>query len=443
LKKICVLGLGYIGLPTAAMFGTHGYQVVGVDVNERVVEMLGRGDIHIEEPGLRTLVTAALRSGNLTVQSQPEPADVFIIAVPTPLAHGEHAADSVVPLPKADLTYVRSAAEAIAPHLRRGNLVVLESTSPPGTTEQVLCPILETTGLKVGRDLFVAHSPERVLPGRVLEELVSNDRVIGGVDQPLAQVAQAIYASFVQGQIFITDATTAEMVKLMENTYRDVNIVLANEFALMGERVGIDAWEAIRLANRHPRVNILRPGPGVGGHCIAVDPWFIVEAAPEDTTLIQSARRRNDGMPGGVVHRVIELLGSPGIAEIAILGIAYKADVDDARESPAVDVARELARRGYGVRITDPHVQTIPGSEAAPRPLAEAVAGADCLLLLTDHTAYRELDPTSLATAMRQRVVVDTRHCLDLAAWRRAGFRTALLGDGVSLASPQHERTYR
>ena len=440
MKKICVLGLGYTGLPTAAMFATHGFQVVGVDINERVVETLNNGEVHIHEPGLKTLVQAALKSGNLRVASKPESADVFIIAVPTPFREGageqggKGAEENVALQKKANLDYVVAAADSIVPYLRPGNLVVLESTVPPRTTVEVLVPILERSGLQVSRDaedhspqhlgtsaplLYVAHCPERVLPGRILEELVHNDRVIGGVDRASAEMAKALYASFVEGEIFLTDATTAEMVKLMENTYRDVNIALANEFALVAEQLGINVWEAIELANRHPRVNILKPGPGVGGHCIAVDPWFIVQAAPEVTPLIQTARRVNDSMPAHVVELVKQALAeqrsgdeipsAPLLpcppARIACLGLAYKADVDDTRESPAIKVAELLRAEGFQVRAYDPHVPMgrVPEQVGS---LEAALDGADVVVILTDHTEFRELE-------LRGYVVVDTRNVLD------------------------------
>ena len=325
MQKICVLGLGYIGLPTAAVFATHGFQVAGVDVVAQVVETLNNGDVHIHEPGLKTLVQAALKSGNLRVACQPEPADAFIIAVPTPIT-----ADK-----RADLRYVEAAARAIVPCLQPGNLVILESTVPPRTTQDVLAPILSQSGLHPGRDLLVAHSPERVLPGRILAELVNNDRVIGGLTPEAAEATRALYAGFVQGEIHLTDATTAEMVKLMGNTCRDVNIALANEFALVAESVGVNVWQAIEIANRHPRVDILRPGPGVGGHCIAVDPWFLVQAAPGPAQLIAAARRLNDRLPQYVADQVRTILAGAEHPQIAALGLAYKADVDDVRESPA------------------------------------------------------------------------------------------------------------
>src|SRR3972149_2844585 len=296
------LGLGYIGLPPASTVATNGLQVIGVDVNRRIVDILRNGEIHIQEPGLRGLVQAAFGSGNLRVAEQPEPADAFLITVPTPLQLDK----------RADLTAVRAAARAIAPHLRPGNLVVLESTSPPRTTVDVVAPILAESGLEPGRDFSLAYSPERVLPGQILRELVENARVVGGgATRASAEAGRELYSAFVRGEIVLTDATTAEMVKLMENTYRDVNIALANEFGRLAERLGVDVWEAIALANLHPRVDILKPGPGVGGHCISIDPWFLVEAAPALSPLIDPARRANEGQPA---HRAGRRAGFSGSA---------------------------------------------------------------------------------------------------------------------------------
>jgi len=413
--KLCVLGLGYIGLPTAAMFATHGIQVVGVDVNGEVVDTLNNGDVHIHEPGLKTLVAAARKSCSLRIATAPESADAFIIAVPTPLIR---AGDGRRPM--ADLRHVCAAAEAIVPQLAPGNLVVLESTVPPRTVTDVLLPILRRSGLHISGeagseasedDLLVAHCPERVLPGRILEELVGNDRVIGGVDRRSAEAARELYASFVQGTMLLTDATTAEMVKLMENTYRDVNIALANEFSLVAEGLGIDVWEAIALANRHPRVNILKPGPGVGGHCIAVDPWFIVEVAPEATHLIQAARRVNDSMPEQTVRRVRQALLGIEQPVVACLGLSYKGGTGDMRESPAIRVVELLGAQGCRVRAYDPYVE--PGRvRGQVCSMKEALDGANAVLVLTDHPEFVGLPASELA-GEDGRLVLDTRACLD------------------------------
>jgi len=404
MKKICVLGLGYIGLPTAAMFATHGFEVLGVEVKKDVVEILKNGDVHIQEPGLKTLAQAALKSGNLIPSLKPDYADVFIIAVPTPLIKEEK---------KGDLSYVISAAESIVPFIQPGNLVILESTSPPRTTLDTLVPVLERSGLSVSREgsdpessFYLTHCPERVLPGRIMKELVHNDRVIGGVDRAAAEMAKELYASFVEGEIFLTDATTAEMVKLMENTYRDVNIALANEFAQVAEKVGINIWEAIEIANRHPRVQILKPGPGVGGHCIAVDPWFIVQAAPEVTPLIQATRLLNDSMPGYVAKLVKQAVVNAEKPVIACLGLTYKGDVDDIRESPAIKVIELLRAEGFEVRAYDPLVPTgaIPEQVSS---IEAVISGADAVLILTDHTAFKGLSLNDISCP-----VIDTRHIL-------------------------------
>ena len=419
--RVCVLGLGYIGLPTASMFAVAGHPVVGVDPSPRVQEAVRSCRLHVEEPDLGTLVSAALNSGRLAVQVAPEPADVFVIAVPTPLVDDSK---------EADLSYVVRAAEDIRPHLRPGNLVILESTVPPGTTRDVLAPILARSGLAPGRDVCVAHCPERVMPGRVLLELVENDRLAGGLTPVCADRAARLYESFVKGAVIRTDATTAEMAKVMENTYRDVNIALANELALIAERVGVDVWEAIRLANRHPRVNVLRPGPGVGGHCIAVDPWFLVTAAPDVARLVRTARAVNDAMPRRVLERLADLVPPP--AAVALLGVTFKADVDDVRESPALRIAELAVARGYDVRLCDPHVA--PGVHALPAPLLplqRAVRDAEAVVLLVDHDAFKELDVDLVAALASEKRLLDARAALDHAAWRARGFRVSVLGCGT------------
>ena len=420
-NTICVLGLGYIGLPTASTFANSGLKVVGVDVNERIVAGLRNGELHIEEPGLRTLVQAALGSGNLRIAGQPEPADAFLIAVPTPVL-----ADK-----RADLSAVLAAAESIVPHLRPTNLVVLESTSPPRTTVDVIVPILERSGLQAGVDFHLAYSPERVLPGQILRELVENARVVGGIDRASAEAGRELYAAFVRGEIVLTDATTAEMVKLMENTYRDVNIAAANEFSRLADRFGVDVWEAIAIANRHPRVDILRPGPGVGGHCISVDPWFLVESAPEITPLIRQARLVNDSQPAHAVGLIDTALGGLRGRTIAALGLAYKPDVDDLRESPAIEVARLLADGGARVATFEPFAPTarVPGCAPADS-LDAALHQADAVVLLVDHRAFVELDPVAVANDMAGRVAIDTRGRWDRRRWTAAGFELYILGAG-------------
>ena len=432
-NKICVMGLGYIGLPTASTFATNGVKVIGVDVNPHVIETLSKGDIHIHEPGLRTIVEAALKSGNLTVSSQPEEADAFLIAVPTPFYEGKYGEYEGRQYKLADMGAVISATEAIVPYLRKGNLVILESTSPPRTTIDLVTPILERTNLKAGSDFFLCYSPERVLPGQILRELIENARVVGGVTPESAKAGHDLYGTFVKGDIIETDATTAEMVKLMENTTRDVNIAIANEFSRLAEKFGVDVWEAIRLANLHPRINILSPGPGVGGHCISVDPWFFVETAPELTSLIYNARKVNDEQPHFVVEKVKQALGEMKGKKIAALGLAYKPDVDDLRESPATEVVHLLQKEGALVKAWEPFKPDarLKGINMAPN-LEEAIKDADAILLLVKHTEFIELKPGDIATKTSARIAVDTVNAWDVNDWKNAGFKLIRLGTNKS-----------
>ncbi len=432
-NQICVLGLGYIGLPTASTFATHGLKVIGVDTNPKVIDTLRNGGLHIHEPGLRTLVQAAVNSGNLVISNTPTTSDAFIIAVPTPFIIGE--VDQVrpldIPTPKADLSYVISAVESIVPYLRQGNLVILESTSPPRTTVDVVAPILETSGLKVGDDFYLAYSPERVLPGQILRELIDNARVVGGIDIPSAQAGMDLYATFVRGEIVCTSATTAEMVKLMENTYRDINIAIANEFSHLAEYFGVDVWEAIDLANRHPRVQILRPGPGVGGHCISVDPWFLVEAAPNLSPLIRTARIINDSQPAHVLEIVRKVVDRIEGKRITILGLAYKPDVDDLRESPALMVARGLVGLGADVVAFEPYKPDvkIPGVLVATN-LENALKESDLLVVMVAHKPIKNLNPERVASLTDARLVVDTVNIWNPQEWVPAGFTIQRLGVG-------------
>lgn len=429
-QSVCVLGLGYIGLPTASMFAKSGINVLGVDVNQRVVDTLRSGRIHIKETGLKTVVQRAVNSGTLQIGVVPAPADAFIIAVPTP-SRDDHSPN---------LRYVHAAAEAIVPHLRPGNLVILESTSPPGTTLSLI-PILEKSGLTAGADFLLAHSPERVLPGRILVELVQNDRVVGGHTYEAAEACATLYRAFVTANIHLTDATTAEMAKLMENTFRDVNIALANELSRIGATVGINVYEAIRLANFHPRVNILRPGPGVGGHCIAVDPWFIVNAAPKESTLIRTARQVNDEQPGYVVDLVEKAVSHIVNPSIAVLGIAYKAEVDDVRESPAVEVVAKLRKRGYNLRLHDAYARQLPDGTPFESELAVVVKDAHAILILTDHVMYKRLVPSSPELlGLMDRIIIDARYCLNAQEWRLEGYSVHQLGVAPSARATELER---
>jgi len=428
-NKICVLGLGYIGLPTASTFAAHGVKVLGVDINPQVIETLRNGGIHIHEPGLRETVKTALASGNFSVSTKPEEADAFLIAVPTPFHEDKFGEYEGQKYKLADMRAVTSATEAIVPFLRKGNLVVLESTSPPRTTIELVAPILARSGLQAGRDFHLAYSPERVLPGQILRELIENARVIGGVTPESAQAGADLYSIFVKGQIVQTDATTAEMVKLMENTYRDVNIAIANEFARLADKFGVDVWEAIQIASLHPRVKILSPGPGVGGHCISVDPWFFVETAPELTPLIYNARRVNDAQPHFVVDLVKRALGNLKGKRIAALGLAYKPDVDDLRESPAAEVVHLLRNEGAQVKAWEPFKPdaNLPGMDMA-QSLDAALKDADAILLLVRHTEFVSLKPADIASKTKARAIVDAVNGWNAVDWQAAGFKVTRLG---------------
>ena len=402
---ITVLGLGYIGLPTASIFATKGKKVLGVDVVPRVVETINRGDIHIQEPDLDVLVRAAVQSGNLRAATKPEPASTHIVAVPTPF--DVRPDGSRVP----DLAYVESATRSLAPVIRAGDLVILESTSPVGTTEKMKAWLedeLAKSGRKVDGEVLYAHCPERILPGQMLKELVSNDRIAGGLTPEAARRAKALYRTFCTAEIFETDARTAEMAKLTENAFRDVNIAFANELSLVCDRLGINVWELIKLANRHPRVKILQPGPGVGGHCIAVDPWFIVDAAPKEARLMRVAREVNDGKPEWVMAKVRAAAAKFADPVVACLGLAFKANIDDLRESPSLEIAAHLAGEGLKVLAVEPHVAELPKAlrgKATLATLDEALRAAQVIVLLVDHAAFKAVDPARLAGKQ----VIDTR----------------------------------
>ncbi len=407
-NKICVLGLGYVGLPTAAVFASRGVDVLGVDIDQRAVALINDGKVHIVEPDLDILVKGAVAAGKLRAKTIPETADAFIIAVPTPFTDGK----------KPDLSYVKAAVESLAPVVKKGDLVIIESTCPVGTTDQAsgwlaaARPDLSfPDGAGDAADIQIAHSPERVLPGRVLIELVRNDRVVGGVSPRCAKRAAQLYRIAIEGECLLSSARTAELVKLSENAYRDVNIAFANELSLVCDALDIDAWEAIRLANRHPRVNILNPGPGVGGHCIAVDPWFIVDSAPDITPLIKAARGVNDSKPAHIANSVRDAARGKGTASIACLGLAYKADIDDLRESPAVAVVVDLARSGdLTLNVVEPYCQELPGPlQNQPgvtlTSLETALQTCDIIVLLTDHTPFRDMVPDDYP----DKTILDTR----------------------------------
>ena len=414
MNKICVLGLGYIGLPTASILATNGFRVVGVDVDPKIVDVINKGQIHINEPGLKTVVYAAVKSGNMLAKLLPEQADVFIIAVPTPI-NGDNTAD---------LTYVTYATESVLPFLRKGNLVILESTCPPRTTEDILVPILEKSGYKIGEEIFLAHCPERVLPGNILHEFVSNDRIIGGINAASADRAKEIYEKVVQGNLLLTDATSAEMAKLMENTFRDVNIALANEVCKIAYELKLDALEIIKLANLHPRVNLHQPGPGVGGHCLAVDPWFIVEKS-SNAKLIQLSREINNSMPHFVVGLVKKMLEQIPDPKVTVLGVTYKGNVDDIRESPATEIIRELRTENIELGIYDPYVKNY---EFELSNLEDAFVASDLVLVLADHKEYKYLSAEELGRLMRSKRLFDARNCLNHEKWRESGFTVDVLG---------------
>jgi len=393
-KTICVIGLGYIGLPTASLLGTKGFQVHGVDVSEHVVNTINKGKIHIVEPDLDIMVKSAVNAGNLKAGMQPVEADIFIIAVPTPFK-GDH---------EPDLAYVESATKMISPYVKPGNLVILESTSPVGTTDEVVAKILNEDGHDIDKEVHIAHCPERVLPGRILIELVENDRIVGGVNPLATQKAVEFYESFVRGEVLSTDSRTAEMAKLTENSSRDVSIAFANELSLICDQEGINVWELISLANRHPRVNILTPGPGVGGHCIAVDPWFIVARSPKYAKLIKTARLVNDSKPQWVIEKVKSRADKFKRPVIGCLGLAFKADVDDLRESPAVDIVRQLIKEDVGeILVSEPNLNEHDEFDLIT--CEELIQRADIILLLVDHKEFKSIKRLEL----NEKVLIDTR----------------------------------
>ncbi|WP_058955787.1 UDP-N-acetyl-D-mannosamine dehydrogenase [Kocuria rhizophila] len=406
--EVVFVGLGYIGLPTAVVMANHGVRVHGVDVNASAVERIQRGEVTIVEPGLEEQLKKAVDSGQLTATTEMQHGDAFVIAVPTPFKENY----------EGDLSYIMSAAESIAPQLRGDETVILESTSPPRTTQKLAAKVMELRpDLSLdGEDgkpvVHFAYCPERILPGKALEELISNDRIIGGRTPEAARRARAVYASFCEGELLETDDVTAEMSKLTENSFRDVNIAFANELSLIADHLGIDVWELIELANHHPRVNILQPGPGVGGHCIAVDPWFIVAADRENSNLIRTAREVNDGKPKWVISKVEEACSHVESPVIAALGLAFKANIDDLRESPAMNITKDLAEHVSHATVlaVEPNVSELPkGLQGLPNvefaDYQDAIERADVILLLVDHDEFKTLP----ATALKGKAVVDTK----------------------------------
>ncbi|MAV86809.1 MAG: UDP-N-acetyl-D-mannosamine dehydrogenase [Rhodospirillaceae bacterium] len=409
-KKVSVLGLGYVGLPTAAIIANKGLRVIGVDTNASTVKTINEGKTHIIEPDLEVLVRSAVNSKNLVASTIPEPADAFIIAVPTPFTTEK----------KPDLTFLQQAIESIAPVIKGENLIILESTSPVGTTQKVAewlsnvrqdIEFSELNNIATidSKNIYIAHSPERVLPGRVLLELVNNDRVIGGLTEQCGSEAESLYRLFVKGNCHVTNARTAELVKLTENAYRDTNIAFANEISLVCDKLDIDVWELIKLANRHPRVDILKPGPGVGGHCIAVDPWFIVDSAPDETPLIRASRFVNDNKPTWIVQKILNTIDEN--ATLACLGLTYKSDIDDLRESPSMAVIEELAKCHKGqILLADPNIESLPDSLRKILNIKfcdfeEAISRSEVIILLTDHREFIEINKSILSN----KTVFDTR----------------------------------
>lgn len=407
-EQICVIGLGYIGLPTAAVFASNGKQVIGVDINQHAVDTINRGEIHIFEPNLREVVSDVVKASLLTAMTTPVSADAFLITVPTPFKNNGSS------IPEPDLKFIKAAARSIAPVLKKGDLIILESTSPVGTTEK-LSEWLSTLRPDLvlphepneNSDINVAYCPERVLPGRILEELITNDRVIGGLTNACARRASELYKTFVKGDCIITNARTAEMTKLTENACRDVQIAFANELSVICDAIDIDVWELIQLANRHPRINILQPGPGVGGHCIAVDPWFIVSKTPEEANLIHAARKINDAKPCWVINKVKAKIAeylkdhpqkSTSDLKIVCYGLAFKPDIDDLRESPAMFITRKLAKDYFGsILAVEPNIQKLNKEESFDLiSAAEASQVADIAVMLVDHSEFKSMNkPTT------------------------------------------------
>jgi len=415
-QKICIIGLGYIGLPAAAMFASNGYKVIGVDINNKVIEALEKGEVIIEEPYLKNMVKQEAASGNLIASKEPQEADAFIIAVPTPLTKDK----------KADMSLVKKATESIVLFLRKGNIVVLESTSPTGTIKNMIIPILKKSGLKIGEELYVGYCPERVLPGQILFELVDNNRIIGGINRKSAEKIKNLYQTFVKGEIYFTDTTTAEMCKLVENTYRDVNIAFVNELSKICENIGANIWEVIKLCNKHPRINIHQPGPGVGGHCLAVDPWFIVERNPALARIIKIARETNDSMPQFVFNKIENILKNvKGTKKVTILGITYKANIDDTRESPVINLIKLLKENNYKISAVDPYVKEF---KYKVETILEAAKDSDLIVLAVNHKEFRELDFDILAKKMRNKIILDTRNYFDKNIIESKGFKYYLLG---------------
>lgn len=396
--NICTVGLGYIGLPTSIMFAKYGVNVVGVDINESVIESLNSGKIHIEEPGLQEALEEVIEIGTFRASLQPEKADAFIVSVPTPNTDDEYKS--------CDLSYVLSAVSNVLPYLEKGNVLIVESTIAPRSMDDYVKPLVEEAGFVVGEDIFLVHCPERVLPGQIMHELIYNNRIVGGITPACTEAGAKVYSTFVQGEIIKTNAKTAEMSKLMENTFRDVNIALANELTKVCTELDINALDVIEMANKHPRVNLHTPGPGVGGHCLAVDPYFIVAKAPEQAQLINLSRNINTSMPLFVVENVNKLMKQVGGKVVTLFGLTYKGNVDDIRESPAMEIKEMLEFQGdYEVRSFDPHVN----KDFVYSNIEEAVEGSDIIVILSDHNEFKQIDWKQLQ-GMRSKQILDTKN---------------------------------
>lgn len=392
--KICIMGQGYIGLPTAALFTRSHCEVVGVDINEKIIENLNKGIIHIEEPGITDIIKNAINLKIYKASLTPEKADAFIITVPTPYISENYSCD---------LSYVITACETIIPYLEKGNTVIIESTIAPMSTDESIKPIFEKAGFTIGKDLYLAHCPERVLPGKIIHELVHNDRIIGGVTPECAVKASEVYGQFVEGNLMLTEAKTAELSKCMENTYRDVNIALANELAKICAEIGVNALDVIKMANKHPRVNLHSPGPGVGGHCLAIDPYFIYAKAPETAKIIKLARDTNNSMPDFVCENVKKIIEK---GKIAVFGVSYKGNTSDDRESPAYEIIAKLSTN-YEIAIYDPHIENPDFTS-----FDEAVENADLILILCDHDEFKHLDYNFISKNMANPVIFDTKNII-------------------------------
>ncbi len=410
--KICVIGLGYIGLPTACLLAVNGHQVIGVSRNSKIVDEINKGQTRIKENGIEKLLTSALQKG-LTATTNATGADCFLLCISVDLDEKNK---------RCDYTNLIQAAESVASHLKPKNVVILESTVTPGTTKNILVPLLEKNGLKANKDFFVVYCPERAIPGNLIQELVNNNRIIGASSGQGKTLAKGIYSSFVKGQIVFTDETTAETVKLMENTYRDVNIALSNELANLCEKIGVDVWEAIKLANMHPRVDLHRPGPGVGGYCIQKDPWFLHQIDSAQAKLIETARSINDGRPSYVVEKLKGFV-RPN-STISVFGVAFKGNVDDVRESPATEIIELLLLNGYKAKAYDPYVTDYKFELFS---LEEATKDSDCILVVADHSEFKGLDPKGIVN-MKSRKIFDTRNIIDEEVWLESGFDVKLLG---------------